>query len=137
MRKSHFRKYPVGSPSYVIAHAEWRASKGKKNPSAALTRLNATANRRKSDNPRTALLNSKVICGHLPIFRLEGHDTFDNERYPIRGEHIGLDAALRAAKRRCRSVERRQPSASSGGPNGIQDLTFIIHPNGALQEVRL
>lgn len=137
MRKAHFRKYPVGSPSYVIAHAKWRESRGKKNPSAALTRLNAVASRRNSDNPKTALLNSKIVCGLLPIFRLEGHDTFDNEKYSIPGEYVGLDAALRAAKRRCRSIERSQPSKSSGGPKGIQDLTFIIYPNGYREKVRL
>lgn len=35
MKKSAFRQFPVGSPEYVIFHAKWRKSRGKKGPSVS------------------------------------------------------------------------------------------------------
>lgn len=82
-------------------------------------------------------------------WRLEGYDTFSGESYSLGtpltpdGEtYDGLkpsydtyEAALADARKRLASLERYQPSASSGGQGGMQDHVYIIHPGGRRERV--
>lgn len=53
MKKPDFQKYQPGTPEYVLAHAQWRKSRGRK-PSMSLGNVR---------DPRKAL---KAACRHLP-----------------------------------------------------------------------
>ncbi len=66
-------------------------------------------------------------------WRLEGHDRFANEWYPLEGEHDDEAAAQVAAGKRLEELERTQPTETSGGQsdNGIQDTVYILRPNGS------
>jgi hypothetical protein len=66
-------------------------------------------------------------CGEWFI---EGWDTFGNHDYPIPGKYRTKKAALRAAKRYLRKLERLQPEESSDGQAGIQDHVYVRGPDG-------
>jgi hypothetical protein len=136
MKKSEFRKYPVGSSAYVIAHAKWRASRGKR-PSATLGKIGVVLTMGPIRNPRAALKTAQRGVSSQQIWTLGGTDQFDGTDYSIPGQHFSEEDAITAAKKRCRSVERSQPSEHSGGPQGIQDLTYVVKPTGGRIHVRL
>lgn len=86
-----------------------------------------------------------------PRWRLEGYDPFAGETYPLgsiklaggttidnlQDSYPDYESALAGARIRLADLERRQPSASSGGqgPHGIQDRVFIVHPDGHRERV--
>jgi len=63
-------------------------------------------------------------------WRLRGYDTFSGEDYELPGAYRSEARARRAAQQRLAQIERQQPSAISGGQDGIQDQVFIIRPDG-------
>jgi hypothetical protein len=67
---------------------------------------------------------------------LLGYDKFAGEYYPLNGKFATEAEAMPAAKSRLADLERTQPSASSGGQDGIQDQVYIIRPDGTLFRVR-
>jgi hypothetical protein len=69
-------------------------------------------------------------------WKLQGYDTFAGEYYPLDGEFDTEANALAAAQSHLAELEREQPSASSGGQDGIQDQVYIIHPDGRYFRVR-
>ncbi len=68
----------------------------------------------------------------IPVWRLRGYDTFAREWYPLDGIYLSERAALRAAHKRLEELERSQPSATSGGQEGIQDQVYIVCPDGTM-----
>lgn len=66
---------------------------------------------------------------------VEGWDTLGGHSYPISGKHRTEEAALRAAKRYLKKLERMQPSEISGGEDGIQDEVYVRGPDG--QNIRI
>jgi hypothetical protein len=62
-------------------------------------------------------------------WRLVGWDTFEGADYPL-SEHDDEEACVKAARDRLRILERDQPTAQSGGQDGIQDQVFIETPDG-------
>lgn len=73
----------------------------------------------------------------LPLWRLRGYDPFAGEWYPLPGIFLSEEAAIRAARRHLRRLEKMQPSAVSGGQQGIQDQVYLICPDGTLRRIRL
>ena len=71
-------------------------------------------------------------CGEWFI---EGWDTFGKHAYSIPGKYRTKKAALRAAKRYLRKLERSQPTEFSGGQAGLQDHVFVRGPDG--QSIRV
>jgi hypothetical protein len=69
-------------------------------------------------------------------WKLQGYDTFAREDYPLDGEFDTEADAIAAAQSRLADLERAQPSASSGGQDGIQDRVYVIRPDGTLFRVR-
>ena len=69
-------------------------------------------------------------------WRLEGYDTFSTEWYDLEGYYPTEGSAIEAAKARLEELETTQPSASSGGQDGIQDQVFVIRPDGTRFRVR-
>jgi hypothetical protein len=69
-------------------------------------------------------------------WRLRGHDTFAGEDYALRGVFWTEKAAQRAARRRLAELERSQPSATSGGQDGIQDQVYVVRPDGTSYRFR-
>lgn len=67
---------------------------------------------------------------------LEGWDTFGGHSYPIAGRYRTKEAAVRAARRELAKLERMQPTASSGGQDGIQDQVHVRGPSGESFRVR-
>ena len=67
---------------------------------------------------------------------LEGWDTFAGHSYPIPGRYRSEAAAVRAARRQLKQLERLQPTATSGGQDGIQDQVFVVAPDGKRYRVR-
>jgi hypothetical protein len=67
---------------------------------------------------------------------LQGYDTFAHESYPLDGEFDTEQAAIAAAKDHLDELERTQPSASSGGQDGIQDRVYVVRPDGTSFRVR-
>jgi hypothetical protein len=63
-------------------------------------------------------------------WRLEGWDTFAGHPYPIPGRYRSRGRAEAAARRRLAELERTQPSAVSGGPDGVQDHVYVVGPAG-------
>ena len=57
-----------------------------------------------------------------------GHDTFDGEDYPLALNIDDLPTATMLAIANQRYLEIVQPSATSGGQEGIQDRVFVVHP---------
>ncbi len=133
--KKTFRQYPIGTTEYVIAHAKWRVSRGKKQPSVALTKISPLARARRSKNPKVALHNARVILG--PTWRLQDVDQFDGTVYRIRGTFLSLEEAYSAARRLCQKIERTQPTRSSGDQQGIQNIILIVCPNGSRVHVHI
>ena len=68
---------------------------------------------------------------------LIGYDTFDFASYPLAGEYDSEAEAIAAAQRELADIERTQPTASSGGQDGIQDQVFVVAPDGTSQRIRL
>ncbi len=66
---------------------------------------------------------------------IEGWDTFAGHSYPIQGKYRTEDAALRAAKKYLKELERDQPADISGGQEGMQDQVFARGPGG--QSIRV
>ena len=69
-------------------------------------------------------------------WKLQGHDTFSNEGYPLEGEFDSESDAITAARVRLADLEITQPSVDSGGQNGIQDQVQVIRPDGTVFRVR-
>ncbi|NWG34377.1 MAG: hypothetical protein HXY42_08040 [Chloroflexi bacterium] len=69
---------------------------------------------------------------NIPVWRLRGYDTFAGEWYPLDGIYLSERAALRAAHKRLKELERLQPSDTSGGQEGIQDQVYIVRPDGTM-----
>jgi hypothetical protein len=63
-------------------------------------------------------------------WRLQGWDTFAGESYPILGSYATKAGAVAAAKRYLQKLERQQPTAHSGGQEGIQDRIYVLGPDG-------
>ncbi|MEM9027551.1 MAG: hypothetical protein AAGC70_04205 [Pseudomonadota bacterium] len=68
-------------------------------------------------------------------WRLVGWDTFAGHEYGLPGRYRTQASAVRAAKRELRRIEKQQPTATSGGQDGIQDRVYIISPEG--QSIRV
>ena len=69
-------------------------------------------------------------------YRLKGYDPFSSDYYNIGGEFSTLAEAEAAARRELEKLEAQQPTAQSGGQDGIQDRVYIIHPNGQYMRFR-
>jgi hypothetical protein len=69
-------------------------------------------------------------------WRLRGRDTFAGQDYALRGVFWTEKAAQRAARRRLAELERSQPSATSGGQDGIQDQVYVVRPDGTSYRYR-
>jgi uncharacterized protein involved in type VI secretion and phage assembly len=63
-------------------------------------------------------------------WKLAGYDTFSSEWYDLDGRYGTKKKAQEAARKRLRSLERSQPTSTSGGQSGIQDQVFIVDPDG-------
>jgi hypothetical protein len=68
-------------------------------------------------------------------WRLIGYDTFSGQEYPLPGEYDSEVEAVAAAGKRLEELEGLQPSASSGGQNGIQDRVYVVRPDGTIFRV--
>ena len=68
-------------------------------------------------------------------WQLAGWDTFAGHWYAIPGRYRSRACALRAARRELARIEKMQPTATSGGPDGIQDHVYIVGPDGARERV--
>jgi len=68
---------------------------------------------------------------------LEGWDTFDGHPYPIGGRYFSEKAAKRAARGQLKTLERQQPTETSGGQDGIQDQVYIVSPDGSSFRYRI
>jgi hypothetical protein len=68
------------------------------------------------------------------VWKVEGKDGFDMEAdyYPV-SEHANYPAALEAARGELAQLDISQPDA--GGPAGIQDRVYVVHPDGRRQQV--
>ena len=64
------------------------------------------------------------------VYRLKGYDPFSSDYYDMGGEFLSLEEAEAAARKELQELEIAQPSAGSGGQDGIQDRVYIVHPNG-------
>ena len=71
---------------------------------------------------------------HSPLktWELRGYDAFAQEWYPLPGCFLSEEEALRAARHWLSELERMQPSAHSGGQQGIQDRVYVVRPDGSL-----
>jgi hypothetical protein len=87
-------------------------------------------------NNVTEVLNLEVfkrlLDAILGRWKLQGYDVFSDEYYHLPARHWTEALARKAARRYLRSLERMQPSASSGGQKklGMQDRVFIVRPDG-------
>lgn len=61
-------------------------------------------------------------------FGLKGEDTFSRESYPLAINIDTLEVALALYAARRRELERTQPTATSGGQDGIQDRVHLVWP---------
>jgi hypothetical protein len=73
-----------------------------------------------------------LFAGGQKGWSLEGYDTFAGECYPLPGRFRNEEAARRAAHKYLLKLERTQPSAVSGGQDGIQDQVYIRRPDGSM-----
>jgi hypothetical protein len=62
-------------------------------------------------------------------YRLKGYDPFSGDDYDIGGEFSTPEEAEAAAREELNELEAQQPTALSGGQDGIQDRVYILHPN--------
>jgi hypothetical protein len=69
------------------------------------------------------------------VWKLQGHDTFSREDYPLPGAYETEEAAVAAAHERLEHLEATQPSPTSGGQDGIQDQVYVIRPDGTVFRV--
>ena len=65
-------------------------------------------------------------------WKIRGHDTFEDEPYPLEGEFDDQVLAEAAAAARLVHLRETQPSEESGGqdPGGIQDHVYVVRPDG-------
>ncbi len=70
-------------------------------------------------------------------WRLLGVDAFAGEDYTIEGEYDTEAKAVAAAEQRLAELEKTQPSAESGGQNGLQDRVYVVRPDGSCFRIRL
>ncbi len=86
------------------------------------------------NNPLPKPVQIKMFFDGLLNWRgewfIEGRDTFGSHDYPIPGKYRTEKAALIAAKRYLRELERTQPTEFSGGQAGIQDHVYVRGPDG-------
>ena len=68
-------------------------------------------------------------------WKLQGRDPFAHEDYRLEGEYGSEADAIAAAGARLDDLEREQPTASSGGQDGIQDQVSVIRPDGTMFRV--
>jgi len=75
----------------------------------------------------------KLLGIKVEIWKLGGYDTFAGESYHLASPFFSDRAALRAAKRELKRLEKSQPSRHSGGqqPGGIQDPIYVVRPDGS------
>jgi len=71
----------------------------------------------------------------VETWSIEGYDTFEggpDAFYSVSKGHKTLEAAETAAREYLKEIEKSQPTETSGGQEegGIQDLVFIVHPDG-------
>ena len=68
------------------------------------------------------------------VWKVEGKDGFDMEAeyYPV-SEHAEYELAFEAARGELAELDKSQPNA--GGPTGIQDRIYVVHPDGRRQQV--
>ncbi len=66
---------------------------------------------------------------------LQGWDTFAGESYHLPGSYSTESRARRAAKKYLEKLERSQPTAVSGGQDGIQDQVYIHGPDGQCHRI--
>jgi hypothetical protein len=73
----------------------------------------------------------RLLDALLGRWKLQGYDVFSDEYYRLPGRHWTEALARMAARRYLKSLERMQPSASSGGQKkgGLQDRVFILRPD--------
>jgi hypothetical protein len=69
------------------------------------------------------------------LWKIQGHDTFSREDYPLPGEYETEEEAVAAAHERLEHLEATQPSPTSGGQDGIQDQVYVIRPDGIVFRV--
>src|SRR5258708_29915262 len=67
------------------------------------------------------------------VYRLRGYDPFSSDCYDLGGEYATYLEAENAARMELQELEVSQPSAQSGGQDGIQDRVYIVLPNGHLE----
>lgn len=71
-----------------------------------------------------------------PAWRLLGFDTFSGEWYTLKGKYVTEAQAREAARKRLAELEKSQPTADSGGQDGIQDQVHIERPDGTRYRFR-
>jgi hypothetical protein len=76
------------------------------------------------------MLDKLLHLFSIKIWKLQGFDTFAGEGYSLPGRFLTERAAIRAAKRQLKKLEKLQPSSYSGGQAGIQDKIYIVRPDG-------
>ncbi len=64
------------------------------------------------------------------MWRIIGRDALDWDFYPLPGAYPNRKEAEQAARQRLCYLEGFQPTATSGGQNGIQDRVFVVSPSG-------
>ena len=65
------------------------------------------------------------------MWTLKGYDTFERTEYYLPGEYESEGAALVAAQKQLDSIQKTQPTETSGGQEeGIQDRVLIVRPDG-------
>lgn len=75
------------------------------------------------------MLDKLIQLLSIQLWKLRGYDTFAGEWYSLPGRFLTEPAALRAAQRQFRKLEKLQPSSYSGGQAGIQDQVYIVRPD--------
>jgi hypothetical protein len=74
-----------------------------------------------------------ALCG---IWKLQGRDTFACEDYGIEGEFDSEAEAVAAAILCLEEIEKEQPTAATGGQDGIQDQVSVLRPDGTQFRVK-
>jgi hypothetical protein len=78
-----------------------------------------------------------LLSPNAPCWRIHGYDAYSGDPYPLPGRFPSEAAALRAARRALRKIERMQPAATTGGQadGGMQDHVYVVRPDGSLYRV--